>query len=789
MGRREKKIVWTLDAENSGMKKRLDEVDQKLDKASKKSSGFKGAWTKSFTTVAASVGVAILAVRKFIAIAFEYIGLSDKQIAAETKVSQAIKSTGQAAGFTADELNKVASELQQVSAIGDEDILKSVTAQLLTFTNITEDNFLKTQETVLDVATVLAKDLLPTTGELKAVSLQLGKALNDPVANLSALSRSGIQFSKDQKEMIKELANTNRLAEAQALILEELQRQYGGQAKAVADSVGQIKKAENAYGDLKESIGFLIKRAINPLADGFKELAEDVNDFIKISPADKIKDERLELNTLVTAIRNTNEDQKTRNTLIDNLQSKYPDFLGNLDDEAVTNEILAKKIAIANDELLKRIILQETLDEKTEIIKDGADAWNDQFEAGNKLSEQISELGLRWGVAIEEIEGVENQIIALEIAMRKTSDFIGGDGVMQISKLRGKYYNFIEAGKDLADVEKELAVKEDELAKKRKLLFGDTEKAEDATIKLAAGYKDLLEVEDEYIDSLDKEIDAQRRLIEERQKAERIANSKVIQEKFTKDIDERIKKYNEEVEASKKSVDDIITEEQLKVDLFNDLGRISNEAYLQILEERLQYAKDFYGKDSVEHLKAIQDKKQAEEGLTKNTQEIFAALSAAYKELGSQSLEGLDQFGDAALETTRKVISAYIAEGVAGAVKNALADAPFPFNLVAAPLAGAAASALFNELIPSFRTGVDDLKGGTVADIHKDERVFLPGGSTVKTSTQASRLDQEAAKQTELLKQVLGAIKNMPVPSFKIGAWEAHKIVSLSTKQLMGKRR
>ena len=87
----------------------------------------------------------------------------------------------------------MATNLQNKTLFGDEVILKDATAQLLTFTNITGENFGRTQEAALDLATRL-------DGDLKSASIQLGKALNDPVANLSALSRSGIQFSEDQKK-------------------------------------------------------------------------------------------------------------------------------------------------------------------------------------------------------------------------------------------------------------------------------------------------------------------------------------------------------------------------------------------------------------------------------------------------------------------------------------------------------------------------------------------------------------------------------------------------------------
>ena len=101
----------------------------------------------------------------------------DKQLKAQQKVTQAITSTGMAAGFASKELFNMAKALQKVTLFGDEDILEGATAQLLTFTHIAGREFERAQKAVLDVSTVLGQDL-------KSTAIQLGKALNDPVALL-----------------------------------------------------------------------------------------------------------------------------------------------------------------------------------------------------------------------------------------------------------------------------------------------------------------------------------------------------------------------------------------------------------------------------------------------------------------------------------------------------------------------------------------------------------------------------------------------------------------------------
>ena len=206
------------------------------------------------------VGLGALAVKSF-----------DAQAKAVAQVEAGLKSTGEAAGFTSEELQKMASDLQTKTIFGDEDILQNATAQLLTFTNIAGEQFARTQVAALNLSTRL-------DGDLKSASIQLGKALNDPVANLSALSRSGIQFSEEQKKVIKELAETNRLAEAQTIILNELDKQYGGAAEAAANAgLGPFQQLGNQLSDVNEQFGAIIVEGIEPLKTMLKSLADTLS--------------------------------------------------------------------------------------------------------------------------------------------------------------------------------------------------------------------------------------------------------------------------------------------------------------------------------------------------------------------------------------------------------------------------------------------------------------------------------------------------------------------------------
>ncbi len=174
------------------------------------------------------------------------------------QVQAGVISTGGAAGFTAEQLKTMAKEAGLMSNVFSADILKDVTAQLLTFTNITGPQFEKAQIAVLDVSTRMGKDLT-------SASIQLGKALNDPVKGLQALSEVGVQFTADQKAMITSMVEAGNIVGAQTIILAELERQFGGSAAAGGDMFNAM---ENQAKELGASFGEMINGAIAPLIQG-----------------------------------------------------------------------------------------------------------------------------------------------------------------------------------------------------------------------------------------------------------------------------------------------------------------------------------------------------------------------------------------------------------------------------------------------------------------------------------------------------------------------------------------
>jgi hypothetical protein len=162
-----------------------------------------------------------------------------------------IKSTGGAAGLTAQQMGDLAGELSAASgkSMFSDDAILGAQNVLATFTNIKGIQFEGATQSIVDMSQALGMDL-------QSASMQVGKALNDPVAGLAALSRSGVQFTKEQKDTIKAMVKSGDVAGAQAVMLKELNTQFGGSAAAAMGTyAGRQAQLTETMNDVKQTIG------------------------------------------------------------------------------------------------------------------------------------------------------------------------------------------------------------------------------------------------------------------------------------------------------------------------------------------------------------------------------------------------------------------------------------------------------------------------------------------------------------------------------------------------------
>lgn len=186
------------------------------------------------------------------------------------QLNAVIKSTGKAAGVTSEAAQDLATSLQAVTKFTDEEIL-AAESMLLTFTKIGKDVFPQATETVLNMSQALGQDL-------QSSAIQLGKALNDPINGVTALRRVGVTFSEEQQKQIENFVQTNQLAKAQAMILKELEVEFGNSARAAGQTfTGNLTRMKNAFGDVQETVGAVIQKGLNPFVKSAADLISGIN--------------------------------------------------------------------------------------------------------------------------------------------------------------------------------------------------------------------------------------------------------------------------------------------------------------------------------------------------------------------------------------------------------------------------------------------------------------------------------------------------------------------------------
>jgi phage-related protein len=227
-----------------------------LNDAQKDLDSFKGKAGKAFGGLADAgkkVGIGIVAAAGgAVALGISLRNAGERAATSNDRINQINESMGlfgEETGEVTKRLIDLANAEARATGI-DQNVIKSTQAKLLTFGELAESadkvggNFDRATQAALDLAAA-------GFGSAEGNAVQLGKALNDPIKGLASLSKSGVTFTDAEKDRIQTLVESNRVGEAQALVLEAIEKQVGGTARATANGSDQIKVA---FSQLQENI-------------------------------------------------------------------------------------------------------------------------------------------------------------------------------------------------------------------------------------------------------------------------------------------------------------------------------------------------------------------------------------------------------------------------------------------------------------------------------------------------------------------------------------------------------
>lgn len=265
-----------------GLKQKLHLTGDEGEKAAETTSS---AWGK-VVGVVAGLGVTAAATSFF----HSAIAEARDAVKVGADTANSLKVTGASAWISAKQVGDLADSLSNYAGI-DDDVVQSGENLLLTFKNVR--NAAGDGNAVFDRASKAAVDLSAKFGnDLSSASIQVGKALDNPVKGVSALTRVGVTFTQQQKDMIEQMVKSGDTLGAQRLILGELESQVSGTAGAMADPWQRLmvvwKNVEERVGVfllpiLNKVIDWglvLLPTAVNAASKAFAFIAGGIKDFL-----------------------------------------------------------------------------------------------------------------------------------------------------------------------------------------------------------------------------------------------------------------------------------------------------------------------------------------------------------------------------------------------------------------------------------------------------------------------------------------------------------------------------
>lgn len=196
---------------------------------------------------------------------------------ATVQLTQSFERVGNQTGFTISQLQEYAGQLESVSGVAEESILKI--AQVLNRTGKSSgEDFKRLMQLSLDLASAMG-------GDPVNAAEQLARALQDPGRAVSMLRRQFADFDPVIADAIERMAEAGDKAGATALLFDELESSIGGSAAAATDTLsGAWARLQDALGDAARELvtatkaGAALTEVLNILAQTLQAVAKLMTD-------------------------------------------------------------------------------------------------------------------------------------------------------------------------------------------------------------------------------------------------------------------------------------------------------------------------------------------------------------------------------------------------------------------------------------------------------------------------------------------------------------------------------
>lgn len=321
-----------------------------------------------------------------------------------------------------------------VEALGD--VIPNVRAlgAVMGTAGVQAQSYLNIQNNIANSAGILNKAFEDTSksgafslkqalAQLKEVGTDIGSIVLPVVANLAKdlrdLFKRFSELSDGTKETIIKVA-AFAAAIGPALYV----------VGAMITSIGNLTKSLRVLGAfINTNPWFALAGAVAAVVAGYVswyKIGRSVEEAA-VSKVKQVEQEKKGLNSLVNTITRLNEGNETRQTLLSELQQKYPDFLGNLSSEEATNMQLRERLKEVNKEYVKKISLSAAEEVVVDNLRKQKE-WMDSILATEKqitaLREQLitEDQAAKQNEINSSIEGMTTYVEAAKGAVEKLKE-------------------------------------------------------------------------------------------------------------------------------------------------------------------------------------------------------------------------------------------------------------------------------------------------------------------------------------------------------------------------------
>ena len=244
-----------LDKGIKDMQGKLDKAGKTIDEGTKKSKGLTnslGGLSKGAIATGAAVAGVAVAVKKTVDALNDCEAAYQKQRKAETALQVAARNNPYLNNESVYNLKQFATELQNMSEVGDEVSLQVMSQLAATGRN--EEQIMAIMSAAADMAAVTGQDIASAAQQLNATLNGNAGTLGRQVEAINGLTKAELENGK---------------------AIEIVANQYKGAAQETADTTVQL---QNAWGDFKENIGRGWNQVTQPVKQFFLDVLNDINE-------------------------------------------------------------------------------------------------------------------------------------------------------------------------------------------------------------------------------------------------------------------------------------------------------------------------------------------------------------------------------------------------------------------------------------------------------------------------------------------------------------------------------